>query len=36
MASATARLPLLCLHGGPGGSHDYLEPMASSPATAGA
>jgi L-proline amide hydrolase len=21
------RLPLLCLHGGPGGSHDYLEPM---------
>jgi proline-specific peptidase len=19
--------PLLCLHGGPGGSHDYMEPM---------
>jgi proline-specific peptidase len=21
------KLPLLCLHGGPGGSHDYLEPL---------
>lgn len=21
------RLPLLCLHGGPGGTHDYLEPL---------
>jgi proline-specific peptidase len=21
------KLPLLCLHGGPGGTHDYLEPL---------
>ena len=21
------KLPVLCLHGGPGGTHDYLEPL---------
>ncbi len=21
------KLPLLCLHGGPGATHDYLEPL---------
>ena len=26
-AERDGRLPLLCLHGGPGGSHDYMEPM---------
>jgi proline-specific peptidase len=24
---AAGRLPLLCLHGGPGATHDYLEPL---------
>lgn len=24
---APGRAPLLCLHGGPGGTHDYLEPL---------
>lgn len=24
---ATGKLPLLCLHGGPGAPHDYLEPL---------
>ena len=24
---AVGRLPLLCLHGGPGATHDYLEPL---------
>lgn len=27
-AGAPAKLPLLCLHGGPGFPHDYLEPLA--------
>jgi proline-specific peptidase len=27
-ADAPGRLPLLCLHGGPGAPHDYLEPLA--------
>ena len=26
-AEAPGRLPLLCLHGGPGAPHDYLEPL---------
>ena len=24
---AAGKLPLLCLHGGPGATHDYLEPL---------
>ena len=24
---APSKLPLLCLHGGPGATHDYLEPL---------
>jgi len=24
---APGKLPLLCLHGGPGAPHDYLEPL---------
>jgi proline-specific peptidase len=27
------KLPLLCLHGGPGATHDYLEPLAAMAAT---
>ena len=27
------KLPLLCLHGGPGGTHDYLEPLEEMAAT---
>jgi L-proline amide hydrolase len=27
------KLPLLCLHGGPGGTHDYLEPLEGMAAT---
>lgn len=27
------KLPLLCLHGGPGGTHDYLEPLEAMVAT---
>jgi L-proline amide hydrolase len=27
------KLPLLCLHGGPGGTHDYIEPLAGMAAT---
>jgi proline-specific peptidase len=27
-SEATGKLPLLCLHGGPGAPHDYLEPIA--------
>ena len=27
------KLPLLCLHGGPGASHDYLEPLGAVVAT---
>jgi proline-specific peptidase len=27
------KLPLLCLHGGPGGTHDYLEPLEAMAAT---
>lgn len=27
------KLPLLCLHGGPGASHDYLEPLGAAAAT---
>lgn len=27
------KLPLLCLHGGPGGTHDYLEPLETMAAT---
>lgn len=30
---AEGRLPLLCLHGGPGVPHDYLEPLAALAAT---
>src|SRR6266542_5449371 len=30
---APAKLPLLCLHGGPGATHDYLEPLESMVAT---
>jgi pimeloyl-ACP methyl ester carboxylesterase len=30
---AENRLPLLCLHGGPGASHDYLEPLEAIAAT---
>jgi L-proline amide hydrolase len=30
---AEGKLPLLCLHGGPGGTHDYLEPLAAVSAT---
>lgn len=26
-SEAPGRLPILCLHGGPGGTHDYLEPI---------
>ena len=26
-AEEDGKLPLLCLHGGPGGTHDYLEPL---------
>ncbi len=26
-AEAPGRLPLVCLHGGPGAAHDYLEPL---------
>ena len=26
--TAPGRLPLLCLHGGPGAPHDYLTPLA--------
>jgi L-proline amide hydrolase len=26
-AEEPGKLPLLCLHGGPGGTHDYLEPL---------
>ncbi len=26
-ASTPGKLPLLCLHGGPGAAHDYLEPL---------
>ena len=26
-AAGPGQLPLLCLHGGPGGTHDYLEPL---------
>ena len=26
-AEAPGKLPLLCLHGGPGATHDYLEPL---------
>lgn len=25
--TAAGKLPVLCLHGGPGGAHDYLEPL---------
>lgn len=25
--TATGKLPVLCLHGGPGASHDYIEPL---------
>jgi len=25
------KLPLLCLHGGPGATHDYLEPVRVNP-----
>jgi L-proline amide hydrolase len=25
--TTSGKLPLLCLHGGPGGTHDYLEPL---------
>ena len=30
---APGRLPLLCLHGGPGATHDYLEPLETMAAT---
>ena len=30
---APGKLPLLCLHGGPGASHDYLEPLEAMAAT---
>jgi len=30
---APGKLPLLCLHGGPGGPHDYLEPLEAMAAT---
>ncbi|MDD5628915.1 MAG: proline iminopeptidase-family hydrolase [Elusimicrobia bacterium] len=30
---APGKLPLLCLHGGPGGAHDYLEPLEAMAAT---
>jgi hypothetical protein len=30
---APGKLPLLCLHGGPGGTHDYLEPLEAMVAT---
>ena len=26
-ADAEGKLPVICLHGGPGGTHDYLEPL---------
>ncbi len=26
-SEASGRLPLMCLHGGPGATHDYLEPL---------
>ncbi len=30
---APGKLPLLCLHGGPGATHDYLEPLEAIAAT---
>ena len=30
---ASGKLPLLCLHGGPGATHDYLEPLEAMAAT---
>ena len=27
------KLPLMCLHGGPGANHDYLEPLEAMAAT---
>lgn len=30
---ARGKLPLLCLHGGPGATHDYLEPLEAMAAT---
>lgn len=32
-AEEPGRYPLLCLHGGPGAPHDYLEPLEAMAAT---